>query len=270
MIHQTTFTQQQRESRLDDLRRIAQALEAATALLPVRHLETTRVERKERGDPVTEAERAVDALLRSTLVRDGDGWLSEETLDDPQRLDRARVWTVDPLDGTREYITGIPEFCVSIGLIENGEAVAGGIANPATGETFIGSRENGLTVCGTAAAAQAYRGGSDGLVLASRSEYDRGEWERVRNAPFRVRPVGSVAYKLGLVAAGYADATWTLVPKHEWDVAGGVALVLAAGGTVETLAGCRPIFNRPRPLLDGLIGVRKDCHSEVRWKEYVR
>jgi myo-inositol-1(or 4)-monophosphatase len=257
------------EARHQDLRRIADALAAASALIPVSHDPGDSVERKERGDPVTEADRAVDRLLRMELVRDGEGWLSEETADDGERLRCARLWVVDPLDGTREYITGIPEWCISIALIENEDVVAGGICNPATGETFIGSRETGLTASGSASAAEAYRAGSDGLVLASRSEYRRGEWARVCDAPFRVRPVGSVAYKLALVAAGYADATWTLVPKHEWDVAAGVALVLAAGGTVKTLAGTQPRFNQPKPLLNGLFGISRHCHSQVRWKDYL-
>ena len=71
-------------------------------------------------DPVTEADRAVDAVLRENLLRDGEGWLSEETADNPSRLDKERVWIVDPLDGTREFVAGLPEFCVSIGFVENG------------------------------------------------------------------------------------------------------------------------------------------------------
>jgi myo-inositol-1(or 4)-monophosphatase len=91
------------------------------------------------------------------------------------------------------------------------------------------------------------------LVLASRSEVNRGEWKRFSNEPFEVKPVGSVAYKLALVAAGLADATWTLTPKNEWDVAAGVALMNAAGGTAYLLGGDRPSFNNQDPLISGLI-----------------
>src|SRR5205085_7226002 len=99
--------------------------------------------------------------------------------------------------------------------------------------------------------------------LASRSEATRGEWERFRGREFHVRPVGSVAYKLALVAAGLADATWTLVPKHEWDIAAGVALVQAAGGTVYSLE-CEPLsFNKKNPWLSGLIAHGPDLLSAV-------
>src|SRR6202050_5732218 len=99
-------------------------------------------------DPVTEADRALDAVLRQELLREGEGWLSEESVDDPIRLRNSRLWVVDPLDGTPEFLKGIPEFCVSIGFVENGRAVAGGIYNPATDETFLGSVDSGVTYNG--------------------------------------------------------------------------------------------------------------------------
>ncbi len=96
-------------------------------------------EYKSGHDPVTEAEPRVDAVLRKELLRDGEGWLSEESVDDFSRLGKSRVWVVDPLDGTREFVAGIPEFCVSVAMVEDGEPVAGGICNPATNELFLGS-----------------------------------------------------------------------------------------------------------------------------------
>src|SRR5688572_6820168 len=102
------------DSRPDDLARIASALEQARAVLDTFRRETLAVVLKAGGDPVTEADRAIDAVLARTLPRPGDGWLSEETVDDPARLQARRVWIVDPLDGTREFVQGLPEFCVSI------------------------------------------------------------------------------------------------------------------------------------------------------------
>jgi myo-inositol-1(or 4)-monophosphatase len=102
------------------------------------------------------------------------------------------------------------------------------------------------------------------LVLASRSETRRGEWERFFSTPISVRNVGSVAYKLGLVAAGLADATWTLVPKNEWDVAAGAALVLAAGGSVFGVDGAPVRFNQADPLLSGFIATAPGIEAGVR------
>lgn len=210
---------------------------------------------KDGGDPVTAADHAVNNCLLQILPKNGEGWLSEETADNLNRLQMPRVWVVDPLDGTREFIEGIPEWCVSVGLVEDGQAVAGGVYNVASGEKFLGSIETGILFNNRRTSGRATKELKDALVLASRSEMKRGEWARFQSAPFAIRPVGSVAYKLACVAAGLADATWTFVPKHEWDVAAGAALVLAAGGTVKTLRGLAPIFNQARPRFEGLVAL---------------
>ncbi|HEY8202386.1 MAG TPA: 3'(2'),5'-bisphosphate nucleotidase CysQ [Actinomycetota bacterium] len=237
----------------DDLARIERALVAAVDVLRRFTPGAVAAETKAGGSPVTEADRLVDATLRELLPREGEGWLSEESVDDPSRLERSRVWIVDPLDGTKEFVQGLPEWCVSVGLVVDGRPVAGGIANPATGQIILGSLEVGVTLNGAPVRASGRRSLEGAVVLASRSETDRGEWDRFSDHPFEWRPMGSVAYKLGLVAAGLADATWTLVPKHEWDVAAGAALVAAAGGIVTGLHGGPLPFNTPSAHLPGMI-----------------
>ena len=237
----------------DILERIHAALQAARPVFARFTPGAIETEYKIGHDPVTEADRALDAVLRQELLRDGEGWLSEESVDDPVRLERSRVWVVDPLDGTREFVKGIPEFCVSIGFVENGHPVAGGIFNPVTDETFLGAIDCGVTYNGKPAQASQRRGMEGALVLASRSEVKRGEWKPFENAPFKIQAMGSVAYKLALVSAGLADITFTLTPKNEWDVVGGAALVQSAGGFVSTLEKINLTANRPDPLLSGLL-----------------
>lgn len=239
--------------RREDVERIAGALVRAQEAVRRFPAQNAGIEWKSPGDPVTEADRELDAVLRSMLPRGDEGWLSEETADDLNRLDRRRVWIVDPLDGTREFVAGVPEWCIAVGLVEGGVPVAGGICNPATGETILGAEGLGVTWNGTAAAISASRDLAHATILASRSEVQRGEWRRFEESPFQVVPVGSVAYKLARVAAGRADATWTLVPKHEWDVAAGAALVRAAGGIVVGLDGLPVSFNRRDPRLTGVV-----------------
>ncbi len=256
----------------DDLRRIDEALEAARAVFARYTPGEVEARRKAgdqpgfdpRFDPITEADTEVDALLRHLLPRDGEGWLSEETTDDPSRLECSRVWVVDPLDGTREFVEGIPEWCVSVGLVVGGEPVAGGILNPATGQKVLGGRGQGVTLDGLPVKVSDRPGLAGATVLASRSEVRRKEWEGYREDLFTIRPCGSVAYKLAQVAAGLADATWTLVPKHEWDVAAGVALVLAAGGTVwEDGPGGEVRFNQPKPKLTRLLAAPPQLVGEI-------
>jgi myo-inositol-1(or 4)-monophosphatase len=237
----------------DILQRIEAALNAARVVFERFTPGAIETEYKIGHDPVTEADRAVDAVLRENLLRDGEGWLSEETADNPSRLDKARVWIVDPLDGTREFVQGLPEFCVSIGLAENGKPVAGGIYNPATKETFLGSVDSGVLYNGQPAHASQRKTLDGALILASRSEVKRGEWKSFEGQSFQVRAMGSVAYKLALVSAGLADVTFTLTPKNEWDVVAGAALVLSGGGFVSTLDKTNLVANRRDPLLSGLL-----------------
>src|SRR5262244_2626711 len=103
----------------DVLERVRAALETAREVLNRFTPGAIEAEYKAGHDPVTEADRAVDRVLRENLLRDDEGWLSEESVDDFSRLDKRRVWVVDPLDGTREFVQGIPEFCISIAMVED-------------------------------------------------------------------------------------------------------------------------------------------------------
>ncbi len=250
--------------RRGDVERIVQALAEARRILERFTPGAVAHRRKAGGDPLTAADLAVNEALRSLLVQGEDGWLSEETADDAARLGRRRVWIVDPLDGTREFVQGLPEWCVSIALVEYGRPVAGGICNPAAEVTVVGAVGSGASLNGAPCAVRRRTELCGAEVLASRSETERGEWEPVRGAPFVVKPLGSVAYKLARVAAGLTDATWTLVPKHEWDVAAGTALVLAAGGAVWIPHGAGPRFNRERPLLPGLAACAAGLERPIR------
>jgi len=247
----------------EDLKRIATALAAAREVLASIEGASGMVRAKEGGDPVTEADTAVDACLRTLLPAPGEGWLSEESADDRRRLEARRVWIVDPLDGTKEFVAGIPEWSVSIALVEDGEATAGGVCNPAQGTTVVGAVGLGVLVDGAPPIPVPAAQLEEVDVLASRSEMARGEWRRFAFLK-RLVPMGSVAWKLALVAAGRAGATWTLVPKREWDVAGGAALVRAAGGTVFGLDGRSPRFNRADTRLPGLVACAAGLEDQVR------
>jgi myo-inositol-1(or 4)-monophosphatase len=254
------LTESQQRQYLD---RIEEALHSAAEIAARYTPETCAVDDRGGRNVVTEVDRRLSEKLRARLLRDGEGWLSEEDPDDRARLSCDIVWVVDPLDGTREFVDGIPEWCISIGLVENGVAIAGGTSNPATGEIFLGALNCGVTRNGRPVRASTRNSLRGGQVLASRSEYNRGEWRRFEGAGFTLRAMGSVAYKLSLVASGIADATWTLCPKHEWDVAAGVALVTAGGGCVRSLHDSRVQFNREEPLLAGVIASGSEIWTDV-------
>jgi myo-inositol-1(or 4)-monophosphatase len=252
-----------KEQQLEYLNRLENALRAATQVALEYKAGTFEVRDRGGRDVVTEVDRRVSDVLRTQLLRPGEGWLSEEDADDQSRLSCDVVWVVDPLDGTREFVDGLPEWCISVGLVQSGVAVAGGTSNPATGEVFLGAMDCGVTYNGSAVRTSAWDCLQGARVLASRSEYKRGEWQQFDGGQFSIQPMGSVAYKLSLVAAGLADATWTLSPKHEWDIAAGVALVMAAGGYVQRSDNAPVQMNRQNPLVPGLLASGKALWPHV-------
>ena len=211
------------------------------------------VARKANQDPVTTADLEADRILKEALLTSTPdaGWLSEETRDDPARLTCDRVWVVDPIDGTKEFVTGIAEFAVSVALVEASRPVQAAVYNPATEEMFLAARGRGATLNGQAI-------GGDRptperpVLLASRSEIKRGEWKAFETCA-EVRPCGSIAYKLALVAAGRADATFSLGPKNEWDIAAGVLLVEEVGGCAGDKKRRTFPFNQADTLVDGIV-----------------
>jgi len=245
----------------DDLKLIKSALEMA-GKISLRHSQRNiETSRKDNGDPVTQADLEIDQALKDCLCRGDDGWLSEETKDDKTRLKKQRVWIVDPLDGTREFIEQIPEWSISIAMCINGRIEAAGIFNPLQEQLFLGSRETGVTLNDSKAKVSDVDKLENARILASRSEIKRGQWERFADSPFEVIPCGSVAYKLACASAGLADATFTVVPKNEWDIAAGTLLVEAAGGKVTDLANNEVSFNRPQTLVPNLIGAPPELHK---------
>ena len=226
--------------------------------------EGLKVGSKGHDNPVTQADLEADAALKK-LLHDpfpAYGWLSEETVDNDDRLKCRRVWIVDPLDGTKEFITGVPEFAVAIALIEDGVPILGVTYNPIKREMYWGARGVGCYLNTRRVHVTRTRTLARATVLASRSETARGEWQSF-HGKMKVSPTGSVAYKLAMVAAGKADATFTRSPKSEWDIASGAALVQAAGGTITDIRGRALRFNRRNVKLEGLIADNALLHAAL-------
>ena len=219
---------------------------------------------KDKGyhNPVTTADNAADTRLKEILMvaRPNYGWLSEETVDSPERLTKDRVWIVDPLDGTKEFIEGVPHFVVSVALVENGNPIVGVLYNPVTAETFTAAKGEGAELNGEKIQCATKDNVGNMVILNSRSETRRGLWAPYDGTFGELRAIGSVAYKLGLTAAGQADIFASLRPKNEWDICAGNCIINEAGGKLIDLKGNRVVFNREKTLIEpGLIAGNIDA-----------
>lgn len=220
------------------------------------HGKTARIWDKPDGQgPVTEADLAVDGMLRARLMaaRPDYGWLSEETEDDPARLATTRQFIIDPIDGTRAFVEGGRDWAHSLAIAENGRVVAGVVYLPmrdllytaAAGEgAFLNDRPLRVTATGTL-------DGAD--LLCHRQMLEPEFWATGTPPPVRRHFRSSLAYRLSLVAEGRFDGMMTLRPTWDWDIAAGVLIVDEAGGTTTDRRGRRPRFNTPGARNDGII-----------------
>ena len=220
------------------------------------------IEEKGYHNPVTTADKAADIFLKHTLMKDRPeyGWLSEETVDSFERLNKRKVWIVDPIDGTKEFIEGVANFVVSIGLVQDGYPIVGVLYNPVSKELFSASKNEGAYLNGVPIKCSSKDNLSDMSLLVSRSELRKGLWSPFSEKFHKLKSIGSVAYKLGLTAANKADIFASLRPKNEWDICAGNCIINEAGGKLIDLNGNRVIFNKETTLIHpGLIAGEKSA-----------
>jgi myo-inositol-1(or 4)-monophosphatase len=222
------------------------------------------VKHKVDGSEVSEADLAVDAALSRALsdARPAYGWLSEESEDNPIRLERRFVWMVDPIDGTNAFLRHVPEWTISVALVEDGSPVLGVVFNPATQEFFHAVRGEGAFLNNAPIAVTGRNTIAGARIIASGGLFKKRIWKEPWPG-VESRWVNSVAYRLALVASGNADATLSLSAKSEWDLAAGVLLVEEAGGTVTDHHGHALRFNRPVPRFPGLVAAPPRLHAEL-------
>ncbi len=241
-------------------------LQDAVRLAGTRVLELARngftTHQKADRSPVTSADLEVNRLLYDRLIGafPDDGWLSEETPDSPVRLQKKRVWIVDPIDGTNAFIRGLPEFCISAALVESGQPLVGAVLNPVTDELFTAIRGQGFRLNGNPPPPATHAGRP--VILVNPWELSAGRFASAEETAV-CRPMHSIAYALALVAAGRADAALTFKREHEWDLVAGVLLIREAGGTVTDGAGKPFRFNQPRPSMQGTVAMAPGSAERV-------
>ena len=242
------------------------AREAGSVAMSYFKTSSYEIKDKSYNNPVTTADHKANQVIKDILFQEGStyGWLSEETVDSKERLKKDYIWVVDPIDGTKEFIEGVPQFSISIALVYKGDPIIGVIYNPATQEMFTGCKNMGTFY--NEQPAKCLQSNSKLTALVSRSEVKRGLWEHYVKDFKNLKPIGSVAYKLGLIGAGKADIFITLRPKNEWDVCAGHCIINESGGTLVDLYGKSIKYNQEITLIEpGMIsGARNYVESTLK------
>lgn len=238
----------------DDLDLIRSAALAAGELALAERDAGLKIWSKSGGSPVTSADLAVDKVLRDTLLgaRPDYGWLSEETVDNADRLSKRRIVVVDPIDGTVAYMKGKPWWCVPIAVVEDGRPVAAVIHAPALGETFTAVLGGGAALNGRPISASDAADLDDASVLADARLMEGPQWPEPWPA-MRFEKRNAIAYRMALVAAGAFDAAIALTPKWDWDVCAGALIAQEAGAKVSDHHGGQWRFNQADPRQNSLI-----------------
>ena len=215
---------------------------------------------KDHASPVSEADIAVDDFLRARLAGPGSGcgWLSEETADDGSRRQARRLWIVDPIDGTRSYLAGRPDWVISAALVDDGRPVLAGVFAPVTDELFLGTAGAGATRNGAPIKASA-GDRLDGVRVAGPKRLVQALAAAASQIAVAPR-IGSLALRLIRVAQGELEVAFASGSSHDWDLAGADLLVHEAGGAMTNLVGRSLTYNQPDLVHGALVAAGAERH----------
>jgi myo-inositol-1(or 4)-monophosphatase len=213
--------------------------------------------------PVSEADIAVDRLLRRRLTGESASiaWLSEESADDPARLAARYVWIVDPIDGTRAYLAGSPDWTISAALVDDGRPIAGCLFAPVTDEFFVATAAKGATCNGISIAVTGGSSLANARVAGPRSVLER--LAAIAPSLILLPRVRSLALRLARVAQGACDVALAGDNSHDWDLAAADLLVHEAGGALKPVGGGAVVYNRPVPRHGPLVAAGRDRYATL-------
>jgi myo-inositol-1(or 4)-monophosphatase len=218
---------------------------------------------KGKNSPVSEADVAVDAMLKTRLADAGPGygWLSEESIDDRARLSSRRVWIVDPIDGTRAYVSGLTDWTISAALVEDGRPILAALFAPVDDEMFLAAADAGATCNGIPIAIRTGETLDGARVAGPRHQLEQlaKRWPTIVPIP----KIHSLALRIARVAQGAIDVALASGNGQDWDLAAADLLVHEANGMLTTIAGGYLTYNRPDPIHGALVAAGRLRHQAV-------
>jgi myo-inositol-1(or 4)-monophosphatase len=216
------------------------------------------------GSPVSAADLAVNDYLKGVIAaaRPDDGWLSEECADDAARLNKRRLWVVDPIDGTRDFLRGRSGWAVSVALVEDGAVTVGVLAAPAQKRLYAASAGQGATLNGDRLAVSGLATLQGVRLPIDAANLTASYWPSPWPGTATAKP-NSLALRMAMLAADEADAWLEGRSIAEWDVAAASLILAEAGGKVTDRHGRPMAFNRPVPIIHGVAAATPALHADV-------
>ncbi len=218
---------------------------------------------KSQNQPVTEADIEINDYLKNFFkTKTPDfGWLSEESVDDNSRYSKNYFWCLDPIDGTRSFINGKPEYTISLALMLNSSPIFGIIYNPKTNEMFSAKKKLGA-FCNKQRISVENKEFNKSNIALSNSEYKIIEkYERLKN--LKVIKMGSIAYKIALVAKGEVDIAISFTKKNDWDLAAATIILEEAGGILSLINGEQINYNTKDLNIASVVASNKINHKNL-------
>jgi myo-inositol-1(or 4)-monophosphatase len=224
---------------------------------------SARVWNKAGGSPVTEADVAADTYLKQACAAalPAAAWLSEETADDPARLGARYVWVVDPIDGTRAFMAGVPDWCVCVALLVDDKPALGVVHAPALDQTYTAVSGQGAFLNGLRLTTNTHGGLGGARVAGPKPMLDM----LLRTYPVAAQPkVPSLALRIARIADGGLDGGLVSPDARDWDLAAADLVLAEAGGALTTLNGAALRYNRPHPVHATLVAGSGALHGPLR------
>jgi myo-inositol-1(or 4)-monophosphatase len=241
--------------------RLAETVREAGALALQKFRSPFKSWNKGNASPVSEVDIAVDELLRERLIgaSSTQGWLSEESVDDPARLAFRQVWIVDPIDGTRGFIAGLTDWAVSVALVEDGRPIVAALFAPAEGMLFLAITGKGATVNGTKITASKGASLERARVAGPKRRLDL--LSKLDSSIELLPKVNSLALRIARVGTGVIDVAFAGPNSHDWDIAAADLIVHESGALLTDFMGRPPTYNRPSPVHAALVAAGHERHT---------
>ncbi len=243
---------------------VARNIILEAGLMAKRMKKKLSIKYKSKSQPVTNADLEINNLIKDYFKKETPsfGWVSEESKDNYSRFNSESFWCLDPIDGTRSYISGKPEYTISLALINKKEPILGLVLNPETEELFFAKKQKGAYCNGKRIMINKNENVFSSSLAISSSEIKKLKKYNLVNQK-NIIEMGSIAYKIALVAKGEVDTAISFTDKNDWDLAASDLILKEAGGSIKKISGEKIVYNSDQMKIESVIASNEKLFKKM-------